>query len=95
LALRAVRDTGGRLFEASDDEMLDGMQALAGRAGIFVEPASAATYVGLVKGRESGFIGDDDEVVLQLTGSGLKDTRSALRAAGRPIIVESLADVRL
>jgi threonine synthase len=94
LALRAVRDTGGRLFEASDDEMLDGMRALAGRAGIFVEPASAAAYVGLVKGRESGWIGDDDEVVLQLTGSGLKDTRSALRAAGRPIIVESLADVR-
>lgn len=95
LALRAVRQTGGGLIEATDDEMLEAMRVLAAQAGVFVEPACAAAYVGLAKGRDSGLLRVDDEVVLQLTGSGLKDTRSALRAAGRPIIVESLADVRL
>jgi threonine synthase len=94
-ALRAARETGGGLIEAADDEMLEAMRILAAQAGVFVEPACAAAYVGLAKGRANGTIRADDEVVLQLTGSGLKDTRSALRAAGKPIIVESLADVRL
>ncbi len=94
MALRAIRGTGGLVIEATDEEMLDAMRELATRAGVFVEPACAAAYVGLVKGRRGGVIGSDDEVVLQLTGSGFKDVRSALRAAGRPISVESLADIR-
>jgi threonine synthase len=94
-ALRAVNDTGGGLIEATDDEMLDAMRVLAANTGVFAEPACAAAYVGLAKGRADGMIGADDEVVLQLTGSGLKDIRSALRAAGRPTIVASLSDVAL
>ncbi|MFN4292520.1 MAG: threonine synthase [Thermoflexales bacterium] len=94
MALRAIRSTGGAVVEATDEEMLDAMRELATRAGVFVEPACAAAYVGLVKGRRDGLIGSDDEVVLQLTGSGFKDVRSALRAAVKPISVESLADVR-
>ncbi|MFC1465367.1 MAG: threonine synthase [Candidatus Brachytrichaceae bacterium NZ_4S206] len=94
MALRAIRSTGGSIIEATDEEMLDAMRALATQAGVFVEPACAAAYVGLAKGRRAGLIGSDDEVVLQLTGSGFKDVRSALRAAGKPISVESLADIR-
>ncbi|MCS6846831.1 MAG: threonine synthase [Anaerolineae bacterium] len=94
MALRAIRSTGGIVIEATDEEMLDAMRELAMKAGVFVEPACAAAYVGLVKGRRMGVIGSDDEVVLQLTGSGFKDVRSALRAAGKPISVESLADIR-
>ncbi len=94
MALRAIRSTGGAVIEATDEEMLDAMRKLATQAGVFVEPACAAAYVGLVKGRRANLIGSDDEVVLQLTGSGFKDVRSALRAAGNPISVESLADVQ-
>jgi threonine synthase len=82
MALRAVRDSGGVFVEAGDDEMLEAMMVLARQAGVFVEPASAAAYVGLRKAVQLGAIHPDDEVVLQLTGSGLKDTRSALAAAG-------------
>lgn len=95
MALRAVRDSGGCLIEASDEEMLDAMRTLGSNAGVFVEPACAAAYVGLLKGRRMGAIGSDEEVVLQLTGSGFKDVGAALRAAGQPTIVESLADIRL
>jgi threonine synthase len=95
MALRAVRDTGGGLIEATDDEMLEGMRELATKAGVFVEPACAAAYVALVKGRRNGMIAADDEVVLQLTGSGLKDTRSALRTAGKPTHINSLDEARL
>lgn len=93
MALRAIRNSGGVVIEATDEEMLDAMRTLATQAGVFVEPACAAAYVGLVKGRRDGTIGSDEEVVLQLTGSGFKDVRSALHAAGRPISIGSLADV--
>jgi threonine synthase len=86
MALRAVRETGGLLIESTDEEMLEAMKALAREAGVFVEPASAAAYVGLCKAREQGIIRDAEEVVLQLTGSGLKDARSALAAVGGEII---------
>ena len=74
--------------------MLAAMATLAQRAGVFVEPACAAAYVGLEKARQLGAIGVDDEVVLQLTGSGLKDTKSAMRAVGRPMVIDSLDDLR-
>jgi threonine synthase len=86
MALRAVRETGGMLIESTDEEMLDAMKGLAREAGVFSEPASAAAYVGLLKARRLGFIHDDEEVVLQLTGSGLKDVRSALAAVGGEVI---------
>jgi len=93
MALRAVRNSGGVLIEASDEEMLDGVRVLAESASVFVEPSCAAAYVGLVKARQMGLITPDEEVVLQLTGSGFKDLRAALRAAGQPIPIRSLADV--
>jgi threonine synthase len=86
MALRAVRETGGMLVESSDEEMLDAMKVLARKAGVFCEPASAAAYVGLLKARRLGAIHADEEVVLQLTGSGLKDVRSALAAVGGEVI---------
>jgi len=84
MALRAIRETGGVFVEATDEEMLDAMGVLARDAAVFVEPACAAVYVGLRKALQLGAIQGDDEVVLQLTGSGLKDVKSALAAtAGR------------
>ncbi|MCS7059761.1 MAG: threonine synthase [Anaerolineae bacterium] len=96
MALRAVRESGGLLIEASDEEMLDGIRVLASTAAVFVEPACAAAYVGLVKASRSGIIRPDEEVVLQLTGSGLKDVKSALYArAGRLIPIQPrIEDVR-
>jgi threonine synthase len=86
MALRAVRETGGVFVEATDQEMLDAMSVLAREAAVFTEPASAAAYVGLLKARQIGAIGSDDEIVLQLTGSGLKDVKSALAAVGDQVI---------
>jgi len=93
MALRAVRDTGGALIECEDEELLEGIAALARKTAVFAEPSAAASYVALVKARAQGLIGSADEVVLQLTGNGLKDTKSALRAAGAPRVVSSLDEV--
>jgi threonine synthase len=98
MALRAVRETGGCVIEATDEEMLSAMSELARKAGVLVEPACAAAYVGLVKVRGESFVSRDDEVVLQLTGSGFKDIRSALQAAalyttGKPQVIQSLNEI--
>jgi hypothetical protein len=48
-----------------------------------------------VKARKQGIIRSNDEVVLQLTGSGFKDIKSALRATQKPIVIDSLDEVTL
>ncbi len=92
-ALRAVRESGGVLLEAGDEEMLAAMATLARDGGVFVEPACAAAYVGLVKARAAGVIGANDEVVLQLTGSGFKDIKSAVRVVAAPRTIGSLDEL--
>jgi threonine synthase len=61
---------------------------LTGRHGIFAEPAAAAAMAGVVTAVESKTIGPQDRILVMITGSGLKDTKNANRAAGRPIEIE-------
>ncbi|MEJ2562470.1 MAG: hypothetical protein P8Z42_07255 [Anaerolineales bacterium] len=66
------------------------MSAVAdlGKVGIFAEPAGATSYAGLVKAVEDGYITSDDPVLVLNTGSGLKDVRAAMQAAGEAVIIE-------
>ena len=48
-------------------------------------PAAAASIAGVVAARKAGTLKSSDSVVAMVTGSGLKDTKSALRAGGSPI----------
>jgi threonine synthase len=61
---------------------------LAGRYGVFAEPAAAAALAGVVTATDSRLIAPHERVLVMITGSGLKDTRSAIRAAGRPVAIE-------
>ncbi len=80
-ALRAVRESGGQFVTVSDAAICEAMHVLATRAGLFVEPAAAASLAGLKEAVAGGHVGLDDEVVLLLTGHGLKDIAAADRAA--------------
>jgi threonine synthase len=86
-AVRAIRDGDGVLVSVSDEAILDAMR-LAGRHGMFAEPAAAAALAGVVGAIGSNQVSSDDRVLVMITGSGLKDTRSAIRAAGQPISIE-------
>jgi threonine synthase len=86
-AVNAIREAEGVLCTASDDAILDAMR-LTGRHGIFAEPAAAAAMAGVVAAIESKTIRPHDRVLVMITGSGLKDTKNAIRAAGRPIEIE-------
>ena len=86
-AVQAIRESDGVVVAASDEAILNAMR-LAGRHGMFAEPAAAAALAGIVAAIELKTIGPHDRVLAMITGSGLKDTRSAIRAAGRPISIE-------
>jgi threonine synthase len=86
-AVRALRDSHGMLVGVRDEEILEAMR-LAGRHGVFAEPAAAAALAGVVSAINSRTISHNDRVLVMITGSGLKDTRSAIRAGGQPIPVE-------
>lgn len=79
-AMAAVTETGGAYLRVDDDEILAAIPPLARLSGVFAEPAGAACLAGAVEASDRGLIGADDEIVLLVTGSGLKDVPSAMRA---------------
>ncbi len=82
-AVRALREAEGVVMRVSDEAILDAMR-LAGAHGMFAEPAAAAAVAGVVAAIDAGTIGHGDRVLAMITGSGLKDIHSAIRAGGQP-----------
>lgn len=87
-AVRAVRATNGAFLTVSDDEILAAMRDLARGAAVFAEPAASTAYAGLVKAAREGLIGPDEVTVCIVTGNGLKDIASAMKAAGEALRIE-------
>jgi threonine synthase len=91
-ALRAVRDTGGRYVAVKDEEILEAMRLLGREAAVFAEPAGAAGFAGLLRMVRHGEIGAEERIAVLVTGSGLKDVDSAIRAVGEPELIEPTMD---
>ncbi len=88
-ALEARDCSGGVIETVSDDEILEAYKQLASREGIFCEPASAASFAGLVKEIRKGLNLSQQRVVCIITGTGLKDPDLAVSsAAARTIEIE-------
>jgi threonine synthase len=81
-ALRAVRESGGTFVTVPDSAILAAQVALARCSGVFGEPAGATALAGLIALSERGELDPSTSCVAINTGSGLKDTHSALRAGG-------------
>jgi threonine synthase len=80
-AAAAASDSNGFIDSVTDDEIRGAYCLLARQEGIFCEPASAASLAGLLKSLKTGKIAADARVVCVLTGNGLKDPDSALKAS--------------
>jgi threonine synthase len=94
-ALRAVRETGGAYVSVSDQAIIEAIPELAQQTGVFAEPAAAASFAGLEQARLEGAVASDERIVLLITGSGLKDIRTASRSVGGGHPVEaSMTSVR-
>jgi threonine synthase len=76
----AARDESGGIIDmVSDEEILAAQRKLARQAGIFGEPASAASFAGLLKMHRAGADFSGARIVCIITGNGLKDTDTALK----------------
>lgn len=84
-AMAALKESDGIGVAVTDEEMLEAQQMLASKESIFCEPASAGTLAACLK-LEKDFAGK--KAVLVLTGSGLKDPRSAIKGSTNPPSVE-------
>ena len=94
-ALAAVRETEGAYLKVSDEEILAAIPTLGQNAGVFAEPAGAASYAGLVKAVADGLVNSNERIVVLVTGNGLKDVASARKSVGEPFVVnKDLADVK-
>jgi threonine synthase len=91
-AVRAVRETRGEFITVSDEEILEAMPKLARGEAVFAEPAAAAAYAGLLKAVRDKKIERDETVVTVITGNGLKDVKSAMRAVGQARVIEPLLE---
>ncbi len=80
-AVAARDESGGIISTVSDAEILDAQKLLSTRAGIFGEPASAASMAGLVKLSRQGWDFSGKRIACVITGTGLKDTDTALKDA--------------
>ena len=80
-AVAARDESGGIIDMVSDKEILAAQSLMVVKGGIFSEPASAAFLAGLIKLTRSGMDFSEKKIVCVVTGTGLKDTDTALKSA--------------
>ncbi len=73
-ATRVIRASGGWAEDASDEEIVEGIETLAASEGIFGETAAGVTVATAKALIAQGKILPDEETVLCITGNGLKTT---------------------
>lgn len=89
-AVRAATETNGAYIAIPDEAIYEGISEL-GKIGVFAEPAGATAFAGMKKAIAMGIIGEQDDALVINTGSGLKDVRSAMIAAGEaPVITPTM-----
>lgn len=84
-ALRAVRESGGTFVAVPDEAILEAMRACGRLSGVFGEPAGVTGLAGLRAAVGAGIVKRTASALAVVTGSGLKDVKTATRAAGKPV----------
>lgn len=88
-ALKAIRESKGIAMAVSDKEILEAERLLAQTEGIFAEPAGVASLAGVKKLIEKEIIGNKEKVVFEVTGTGLKDFKSAMKMHEKPPCIKA------
>ena len=93
-AASALRETGGWAAAVTDDALVRGIRLLAESTGIFTETAGGATVAAALDLARAGRLRADDEVVLCITGNGLKTVEAIAPVLGEsPVIAPRLRDL--
>jgi threonine synthase len=94
VTVRAIVASDGAAVAVDDEATIAAISMLAGREGLFQEPASAIAIAGVAEARRRGLIADGDTVVACLTGTGLKDPYAAAGGSAQPFpVAASVADL--
>jgi threonine synthase len=86
-AAKVIRQSGGWAEDVSDAEITEAMVLLARTEGVFTETAGGVTVAVARKLVEQGRIGADDEVVLCITGNGLKTQEAVAGGLEEPALI--------
>ena len=84
-ALQAAKESNGFIDAVSDEEILEAYRLVASTEGVFCEPASAASIAGVIKAYRKGIFKGGETVVCTLTGNGLKDPDTVIKASEKPV----------
>jgi threonine synthase len=94
LAIATARTSGGAVYAVPEDEIGGNISLLAETGGIFGEGATGVAVGALREAVRRGEIGEDDRVVVLVTGTGLKTPQLA-EASGQVVEIEPDVDVLL
>jgi threonine synthase len=93
-AARAICESGGWAAAVSDAELVEGIKLLARCSGVFAETAGGVTVAAALALARAGRLSRKDEVVLCITGHGLKTVEAVTAALPEaPVIDAKLAAV--
>jgi threonine synthase len=70
--LDLIRKSGGTALTVSDDEMLQAAKEIGAKTGVYAAPEGGATLAAARLLVEKGMLGENESVVLFITGSGVK-----------------------
>ncbi len=92
-AAKLVRESGGWADDVTDPEIIEGMLLLAQTEGIFGETAGGTTVAVAKKLIAAGRLPKDEEIVLCITGNGLKTQDAVFDVLDQPATIKpSLAE---
>ena len=86
--LRIVRERGGAVRDATNQEIAEGMRLLASTEGVFAETAGGVTVAVLKKLVEEGVVRSNERVVAYITGNGLKTLDAVAPVLTQPPLIE-------
>ena len=80
IALQGVRDSGGFFITVPDEKIMEAQVLLAKYSGVFGEPAGATPLAGVRRCLDEKRIDNQAEIVVLVTGNGLKDINGAMKS---------------
>src|SRR5437899_11093315 len=87
-AIKVIRGSGGWAEDVSDTEIAEAMLLLGRTEGIFAETAGGVTVAVARKLIEQGRIARDEEIVLCITGNGLKTQDAVTDYLEQPTVIK-------
>jgi threonine synthase len=87
-AAKIIRESGGWAEDVTDAEIVDAMVLLGRTEGIFAETAGGVTVAVARKLIDQERIPRDGEIVLCITGNGLKTQESVNDALEKPVVIK-------